>query len=119
MKFVHFSDTHLGRKNFKIDEREKDFEKAFKKVIDFAIEKNVDFIIHSGDIVDTGKPSYGSINFLVSQLKRLKKEDIGFFTVPGSHDVAPDGTIIAKSSSASFSTPSIKTFAFPCSILKN
>ncbi len=95
MKFVHFSDTHLGKKNFKIDEREKDFEIAFKKVIDFAIDKKVDFVIHSGDIVDTGKPSYDSINFLVSQLKRLKKEDIGFFTVPGSHDVAPDGTIIS------------------------
>jgi exonuclease SbcD len=102
MRFVHFSDTHLGRKNFKIDERERDFERAFKQVIDFALEKKVDFVIHSGDIVDTGKPSYGTINFLVTQLKRLKKEDIPFFTVPGSHDVAPDGTIISVLDSAGF-----------------
>ncbi len=94
MRFVHFSDTHLGKKNFKIDERERDFEKAFEQVIDFAIEKKVDFIIHSGDIVDTGKPSWGTVRFLVGQLKKLKKENIMFFTVPGSHDVAPDGTVI-------------------------
>ena len=68
VKFVHFGDTHLGRRNFKLEEREKDFENAFKQVIDFAIREKVDFVIHSGDVFDTGRPRYKVVNFLVSQL---------------------------------------------------
>ncbi len=95
VRFVHFGDTHLGRRNFKLEERERDFEEAFKQVIDFAIRKKVDFVIHSGDIFDTGRPRYRVVNFLVSQLLRLKREGIPFFTIPGSHDVAPDGTLLS------------------------
>jgi len=95
VRFVHFGDTHLGRRNFKLEERERDFEEAFKQVIDFAIRKKVDFVIHSGDVFDTGRPRYRVVNFLVSQLLRLKREGIPFFTIPGSHDVAPDGTLLS------------------------
>ena len=67
MRFVHFSDTHLGASNFRLSERRQDFYKAFKQVIDFCLEKKPDFVIHTGDLFDTGKPDNETILFASSQ----------------------------------------------------
>ncbi len=95
MKFLHFSDTHIGKRNFKLEEREKDFEEAFKQCIDAAIGEGVDFVIHAGDMFDIGRPSHKSIIFVIGQLKRLKEKDIPIFTVSGSHDMSLDDTVIS------------------------
>ncbi len=94
MRFVHFGDTHLGKRQFKLEARERDFEAAFKQVIDFAIARKVDFVIHSGDLFDNARPSTSSLIFAVEQLSRLKAEGIPLFIVPGSHDIGVDETIL-------------------------
>ncbi len=94
MNFVHFGDTHLGGSNFKLREREQDFLDVFKQVIDYCVKERPDFVIHSGDIFDKGKPGNEILLFLINQLKRLKKLNIPFLIVPGSHDVSVDGTFI-------------------------
>ena len=86
MKFAHLGDTHLSKKD-KIKERSTDFEVAFEKAVDSIIEKNVDFVIHSGDLFDTGKPEIESILFCMEQLEKLKKVGIKFYVIKGSHDV--------------------------------
>lgn len=94
MKFLHTADTHLGRRNFKLEERENDFENAFRQVVDIAITEKTEFIIHSGDIFDTGKPNHRELLFAVTELNRLKKEKIPFFTIAGNHDINLDQTAI-------------------------
>lgn len=93
MKLILFSDTHLGRKNFKVNERENDFENAFSQVIDYAL-KNGDVVIHCGDIFDIGEPSIRTLLFVINELKKLKAKEIPFFTIAGSHDVGVDGTFL-------------------------
>jgi len=95
MKFVHLSDTHLGKNEMKLDTRKEDFNNAFKQAIDFALDKKVDFVIHSGDLFDIAKPSVDTLIFAAEQLKRLKENNIPFFIAVGSHDIGVDDTIIS------------------------
>lgn len=87
MKIVIFSDTHLGRKNFKVNERENDFFESFKQVIDYSINNDAKVVLHAGDLFDTSRPNINVIIFAVEQLKRLKEKNIPFFIVSGSHDI--------------------------------
>jgi DNA repair exonuclease SbcCD nuclease subunit len=95
MKFAHISDTHLGASNFKLKEREEDFENAFKNAVDKIIEEKVDFVVHSGDLFDRGRPPLKTFLFCLDQLKRLKKANIPVFIVAGSHDIGSEGTQIS------------------------
>lgn len=94
MNFIHVSDTHLGASNFKLKEREDDFINAFKKVITYALKEKVEFVIHSGDLFDKGRPTNRILLSAINQLKRLRRAGIPFFTIPGSHDMSVDGTFI-------------------------
>ncbi|MFA5333418.1 MAG: DNA repair exonuclease [Candidatus Nanoarchaeia archaeon] len=87
MKLIICSDTHLGRKNFKVNERENDFFESFKQVIDHSINNEAKAVLHAGDLFDTSKPNINVIIFAVEQLKRLKSKNIPFFIVSGSHDI--------------------------------
>ncbi|HDQ59787.1 MAG TPA: DNA repair exonuclease, partial [Candidatus Woesearchaeota archaeon] len=95
MKFVHFTDTHLGKNEAKLEEREKDFYRAFRQAIDFSIEKKVDFVIHTGDIFDRARPAVRTLVFTVEQLSRLKKAGIPCYTIVGSHDIGVEDTIVS------------------------
>ncbi|MCW1309956.1 MAG: DNA repair exonuclease, partial [Candidatus Nanoarchaeia archaeon] len=95
IKFAHIGDTHIGASNFKLREREEDFERAFEIAVDKIIEEKVDFVIHSGDLFDRGRPSLKTFLFCLEQLKRLKKANIPVFIVPGSHDISTEGTSIS------------------------
>ena len=95
MRFIHFTDTHLGKSEAKLEQREEDFCNVFAEVIDKCLSEKVDFVVHSGDVFDRARPSTKTIIFLVKQLNRLKGANIPFYTVPGSHDIAPDGTLLS------------------------
>ncbi len=94
MKILIFGDTHIGRKNFKIDERDNDFKSAFSQVIDRAIEEKVDLIIHTGDLFDAGRPEIKEIIFVIEQLKRVKEKKIPFLAIAGSHDIGTKNTFL-------------------------
>lgn len=87
MKFAHFPDMHLGKRTFKLKEREEDFKQIFKQAIDKAIEEKVEFIVQPGDLFDVGKPDIDTMIFCAHQLLKLKDAGIPFFVVPGSHDI--------------------------------
>lgn len=95
MKFAHMADTHLGKTNFKLEERREDFRRAFKQAIDICIEEDVDFVIHGGDLFDDPRPEHKEIIFAMQQLKRLRQHEIPFFIIPGSHDIGVEGTILS------------------------
>ena len=94
MKFAHLADTHLGYRQFGLIEREKDFYEVFGKTIDKIIEEKVDFVIHSGDLFETAKPSPMALLEFQKGLLKLKGAGIPVYAIAGNHDsVARRGSI--------------------------
>ncbi len=85
-RFMHFSDTHLGNREYMMDLREEDFYEAFNEAVDIALEERVDFIIHSGDLFDTWGPSNRALSELKDSVLRLKEKGIRTYMVMGDHD---------------------------------
>ncbi len=85
IKFIHIADVHLDAW------REKELKRlnflAFKRVVDEAISREVDFLLMSGDILHVSMPSIDAIRFLTRELNKLKKHNIEVFAIPGSHDL--------------------------------
>ena len=44
LKFMHIADLHLGKKQYNIPQRYYDYFRAFKTVLNKAIDQSVDFI---------------------------------------------------------------------------
>ncbi|WP_457622134.1 metallophosphoesterase family protein [Persephonella sp.] len=86
MRFLHLSDTHLGYNQYGLSERGKDFFDAFNEAIEIAIERKVDFIIHTGDFFHSSRPSNRVIVDAINILSRLKDRNIPIFTISGNHD---------------------------------
>ena len=87
MKFAHLADTHLGYRQYGLFEREKDFYEVFDKVIDKIIEEKVDFVIHSGDLFETARPSPMALLTFQKGLLKLKGAGIPIYAIAGNHDV--------------------------------
>lgn len=89
MKFAHMADCHIGSWH---DPKLKDASmKAFEKAVDLCIQKNVDFILISGDLFNTSLPGVDNLRETVSKLKELKDKEINVYTIAGSHDFSPSG----------------------------
>lgn len=89
MKFAHLADCHLGAWR---ESKLRDVNtKAFVKAIETCIEKEVDFILISGDLFNTPLPSLENLKVTVSMLKKLKDKDIPVYITAGSHDFSPSG----------------------------
>ena len=86
MKFAHLADTHLGYRQYGLIEREKDFYEVFEKVIDKIIEEKVDFVIHSGDLFETARPSPMALLTFQKGLLKLKGAGISVYAIAGNHD---------------------------------
>lgn len=86
MKFAHLADTHLGYRQFGLFEREKDFYEVFEKIIDRIIEEKVDFVIHSGDLFETARPSPNALLAFQKGLLKLKGAGIPMYAIAGNHD---------------------------------
>ena len=87
MKFAHLADTHLGYRQYGLIEREKDFYEVFEKVIDKIIQEKVDFVIHSGDLFETARPSPMALLTFQKGLLKLKGAGIPMYAIAGNHDV--------------------------------
>ena len=70
-----------------INQRMVDFHDAFFQAVDAAIEVAPDFILHSGDIVDSANPPNRSRSIMRQGLKRITKAGIPTIILSGTHDV--------------------------------
>ncbi len=93
IKFIHTADIHFGMENYgKIDPqtgihtRLLDFQKALNFCIDYAIEKDVDFFMFSGDAYKTATPSPTQQRLLIQCFLRLHQAKIPVAIVVGNHD---------------------------------
>ncbi len=85
MKIIHFSDTHLW---IWMDNtsRALDFYNNFLKVIDEVLIKKPDFVIHSGDLFNSSKPSNKAVSIAISGFLRLEKAWIKTIIIAWNHD---------------------------------
>ena len=93
INFIHTADIHFGMENYgKLDpktgihSRLLDFEKALNFCIDFAIEKDVDFLLFAGDAYKTANPSPTQQKLLMQCFLRLYKAKIPIVIIVGNHD---------------------------------
>jgi DNA repair exonuclease SbcCD nuclease subunit len=93
-KILHTADIHLDSPLRSLALRDQDLREevqiatrsAFTKIIDTAIEENVDALLIAGDLFDGTERSARTAAFLTSQLDRLREIDIRVFYVKGNHD---------------------------------
>lgn len=92
VKFIHTADLHLGSRlkinNYdNIDQNYKNaVYESFKKIIDGAIKKAVDFVLIAGDVFDNEARSVKATRIFINQCKRLQKHNIDVYIINGNHD---------------------------------
>ena len=89
MKFAHLADCHLG------GWREEKLRilglKTFERAIDICVERNVGFVLISGDLFNSALPDIELIKESARILNKLQESEIDVYIVPGSHDFSPSG----------------------------
>ncbi len=94
LKFIHTADIHLGSILHLGKKANKAMENifnnavyhSFEKLCSIAIEKQVDFILISGDIYDREARSVKANSFFIEQCRRLEKHNINVYAIGGNHD---------------------------------
>lgn len=103
MDIVHFSDTHLGFREFHridpetgINQREQDVYDAFTSLVDRVLTLDPDLVLHAGDLFDNVRPNNRAVNLATEQFSRLSEAGIPTVLIAGNHDtpkIATTGTI--------------------------
>ncbi|GAA0179227.1 exonuclease SbcCD subunit D [Clostridium sediminicola] len=94
LSFIHTADIHLGRIPHVGLEISNNINKlinnavftAFEKIVQYAIENNVDFIIIAGDLYDSGFRTVQSRKIFYEGSLRLKENNIDIYLIRGNHD---------------------------------
>lgn len=93
IRIAHVSDTHLGYRTLnKLDpvtnrnQRSVDIEEAFERAIDDILRRDVDLIIHSGDVFQHTRPSWHSLREFIYQMRRLEMLNVPIIVIGGNHD---------------------------------
>lgn len=85
VRIAHLADTHLGYKQYNLEEREKDIYDVLEEIADKILEEHADIIIHSGDLFDSPRPTTQAYYAFKKFLKKLNGKT-EFFAVLGDHD---------------------------------
>ena len=92
MKFIHFSDTHLGFSDLNridpdsgMNQREADFYRSWWIIIDRILAEKPDFVVHAGDLFQTPRPNNRAIRVAAEGIQRLQEAGIPFVVVAGNH----------------------------------
>lgn len=90
MKFIHCSDLHLDSplgSNFTPEKariRAAELRAVFARMVDFAVDEQVDAVLIAGDLFDHACVSAHTASFVAEQIRRAK--DVTFFCLRGNHD---------------------------------
>lgn len=106
MKFLHIADAHLDSPfaglSFLSSGTYKKIHtaanKSFKKLVDFAIKKDIDLVLIAGDTFDSNHPSPKSQLFFAKQIKRLTDNQIQVVMIFGNHDYMNSDDLLIEQS---------------------
>ncbi|WP_458187123.1 DNA double-strand break repair protein Mre11 [Haladaptatus sp. NG-WS-4] len=85
-RVIHTGDTHIGYRQYHSSERRDDFLTAFDRVVDDAIEEDVDAVVHAGDLFHDRRPRLSDLHGTISVLRKLRRADIPFLAIVGNHE---------------------------------
>lgn len=94
MKFLHTADLHLGYRQYNLDERLRDFERAFDRVGRIAagqtelVDGPVDFLLIAGDLFDDRSIDARTYTHASEVLSRINEMGVHVFVIEGNHDRA-------------------------------
>jgi exonuclease SbcD len=93
MRFVHISDSHLGATGFSrrlspsgFNQREEDICNVFSSAVGQIIQLKPNFVLHTGDLFHTVRPTNRIINFTIRQILRITESGIPLVIISGNHD---------------------------------
>jgi DNA repair protein SbcD/Mre11 len=94
VRIAHISDTHLGYSRYaRLDpesnrnQREVDVQEAYGRAVDAILERDVDLVIHSGDVFDSVRPAtHVIISFLKQTARITARAGIPYVVAAGNHE---------------------------------
>jgi DNA repair exonuclease SbcCD nuclease subunit len=96
IKFLHCSDIHLdapyvGLTSEKTDERRRELRATFLRMMEFVRERNVDYVLISGDLFDTAFATNTTVEIIIREFRNSPSTK--FIIAPGKHDSYQDNPI--------------------------
>ncbi len=85
-RILHTGDTHIGFRQYGLEERREDFAKAFLEVVQLAIDEKVAAVIHAGDLFEDRTPGAEDLQATLQGLLRLHHAGIEFLGIVGNHE---------------------------------
>jgi DNA repair exonuclease SbcCD nuclease subunit len=93
-KFLHIADVHLGFKQYNLEERFRDFNRAFRESLKVALDENVDFVLIAGDLFQDNKVNPDTLSAIYMLINKFKQDaqnryqrDIPIIAIEGNHDM--------------------------------
>lgn len=86
LRFAHFSDAHIGHRQYGVKKRRDDMYMTFKSTILNFIDEQIDFAIFSGDLFHNKDVNAQTLRDSEKGLKLLNKENIPIVGIQGNHD---------------------------------
>ena len=94
VRFIHAADVHMGAPISGLQDVSPEWSallleaiaKAWERVVSAALTHEVDFVVLSGDLFDTARPSYVDLLRLFQGFERLDEAGIPSYLVAGNHD---------------------------------
>ncbi|RKD95644.1 metallophosphoesterase family protein [Halopiger aswanensis] len=85
-RFLHFSDAHIGHRQYNLKKRRDDMNLTYNWVIHQAIEHDVDFTVFGGDLFHNKNVNALALSDAERGLEKLREEDIPVVGIRGNHD---------------------------------
>ncbi|MEM2964487.1 MAG: metallophosphoesterase, partial [Candidatus Bathyarchaeia archaeon] len=85
VRVAHLADTHLGFRQYNLDERERDVYDVMDEISDRILDERASIVVHSGDLFDSSRPTaqaYYAFKKFLSKLEGKAK----VFSILGDHD---------------------------------
>jgi DNA repair exonuclease SbcCD nuclease subunit len=93
LRIAHLADTHLGYTAYGKadpesgrDQRAVDIENSFAAAISDILNRDVDLVLHAGDVFHHTRPSWSTLTHFVRQMRRLEAAGIPAVVIAGNHD---------------------------------
>jgi exonuclease SbcD len=98
LKILHFADLHLGVESYGhidaatgLSTRQNDILSSLDKVIDYALNNDIDLVLFCGDAYKSREPSQTQQREFAKRINRLSGKGIPVFLLIGNHDL-PNAT---------------------------
>lgn len=85
-RFVHFSDAHIGHRQYGVMTRRDDMYMSFRSTILDAVDEGVDFAVFSGDLFHNKDVNARALSDAENGLEEFDNADIPVVGIQGNHD---------------------------------